>query len=304
MLDCDPGHDDAIALLMAVAHPAIDLRAVTCVAGNVSLAYTQENARRVLTVAGRTDIPVAAGLDRPLIRELVTAPEVHGATGLGGTTTPEPDFELDSRHAIDLMVETFEESAGDIVLVPTGPLSNIAMLLRRAPHIKEKIPRIILMGGAYGQGNHSPSAEFNIFVDPEAAAIVFSSGIPITMVGLDVTHQARAGQREVEVLRAMGNPVADLVADMIGYYSDFHQKFYGWDTVPVHDACCVAELISPGLIVTQLANVQIETISDLTRGRTVCDLRGKSKLPATADVGIGIDGERFLEIMMDCIRRY
>jgi inosine-uridine nucleoside N-ribohydrolase len=238
------------------------------------------------------------------MRELVTAPEVHGATGLGGTTTPEPNFPLDPRHAVDLIVELFEHSDGSTVLVPTGPLTNVAMALLRAPHIKEKIKRIVLMGGSIALGNHTPSAEFNIFVDPHAAHIVFTSGVPITMVGLDVTHKAVTGPDEAAEIRGLGTEVGTLVADMLDFYGAFHKRQYGWDTIPLHDPCCIAELISPGLIETRPMNVQIETCSPLTLGRTVCDVIGVTELPPTAEVGIDIDRNTFVEILMDCLQRY
>ncbi len=233
ILDVDPGHDDAVAILMAAASPAIDLLAVTCVAGNASLERTQENARKVLTVGGITGIPVAAGLDGPLTRPLVTAPDVHGASGLDGPGLPEPAMELDPRHAVDLIVESAMTASRPITLVPTGPLSNVAMALRREPRLRERIERIVLMGGSIAEGNITPSAEFNIYVDPEAAHIVFSSGIPLTMVGLDVTHRARLGPQDIARIRALGTPVGRLVADLLQFFALFHHDRYGWDDVPL-----------------------------------------------------------------------
>ncbi len=304
ILDVDPGHDDAVAILLAAASPAIDLLAVTCVAGNAPLANTQENARKVLTVAGVTDVPVAAGLDRPLVRPLVTAAHVHGQTGLDGPELPAPTVALDPRHAVDLIVETVTASARPLTLVPTGPLSNIAMALRRAPQLKERVERIVLMGGAIAEGNMTPSAEFNIYVDPEAAHIVFTSGIPITMVGLDVTHQALVGPAEVAAIRALGTPVATMTAGLLDYYARFHQDLYGWDGVPLHDPCCVAALIRPGLITTKAMDVQIETTSALTLGRTVCDVWGVTGRAPNADVGVAIDRQGFIDVLMDCLGRY
>jgi len=304
ILDVDPGHDDAVAMLLAAASSAIDLLAVTCVAGNAPLANTQENARKVLTVAGITNVPVAAGLDRPLVRPLVTAAHVHGQTGLDGPELLAPTVALDPRHAVDLIVETVAASARPLTLVPTGPLSNIAMALRRAPHLKERVERIVLMGGAIAEGNITPSAEFNIYVDPEAAHIVFTSGIPITMVGLDVTHQALVGPAEVAAIRALGTPVATMTAGLLDYYARFHQDLYGWDGVPLHDPCCVAALIRPGLITTKAMDVQIETTSALTLGRTVCDVWGVTGRAPNADVGVAIDRQGFIDVLMDCLGRY
>lgn len=304
ILDVDPGHDDAVALLMAVASPAIDLLAVTCVAGNAPLANTQENARKVLTLAGAIDVPVAAGLDRPLVRPLRTAPNVHGASGLDGPKLLVPAMELDPRHAVDLIVEIASAASRPITLVPTGPLSNVAMALRRAPGLKDHIARIVLMGGAVGQGNTTPSAEFNMLVDPDAASIVFSSGIPITMVGLDVTHQALVGTADKERIRALGNPVARTVAELLDFFGRHHRERYGWDGSPLHDPCCVAEVIRPGLITTRPMYVQVETASPLTMGRTVCDVWGVTGQAPNADVGVGIDRQGFLEILLECLGRY
>jgi inosine-uridine nucleoside N-ribohydrolase len=304
ILDVDPGHDDAVAILMAAASPAIDLLAITCVAGNAPLANTQENARKVLTVAGITGVPVAAGLDGPLVRPLVTAAAVHGTTGLDGPPLPAPAVELDPRHAVDLIVDLVTVSIREVTLVPTGPLSNIAMALRHAPRLKERVARIVLMGGAIAEGNVTPSAEFNIYVDPDAARIVFSSGIPITMVGLDVTHRALVGPAEKERIRALGTPVGLLVAGLLDFYGRHHRACYGWDAVPLHDACCVAEVIRPGLITTRPMNVQIETVGELTLGRTVCDVWGVSGRSPNTDVGVDIDRQGFLDVLMDCLQRY
>ncbi len=286
---------------MAAGSPGIDLRAVTCVAGNTTLDNVQRNARAILTVAGRHDVPVAAGLARPLLRELVTAPSIHGDTGFGGASAPTPEIELDPRHAVDLLVESIMAAEEPITLVPIGPLSNIAMAMRREPGIRERVDRVIIMGGAIAQGNHTPSAEFNIYVDPEAADIVFGSGLPLTMVGLDVTRQALVGPEEVRRIRALGNRSSVLVADMLEFYTQSHLARRGLPSAPLHDPCCIAEVIDPGLIATQPMNVQIETISPLTRGRTVCDVRGTTGLPTNAEVGVSIDRERFVEIMMACL---
>ncbi len=304
ILDVDPGHDDAVAILMAAASPAIDLLAVTCVAGNAPLERTQENARRVLTVGGITDVPVAAGLDGPLARPLVTAADVHGASGLDGPGLPEPAMELDPRHAVDLIVELAMAATRPITLVPTGPLSNVAMALRREPRLRERIERIVLMGGSIAEGNITPSAEFNIYVDPEAAHIVFTSGIPLTMVGLDVSHRARLGPEDTARIRALSTPVGRLVADLLEFFALFHRERYGWDDVPLHDPCCVAELIRPGLITTRPLCVDIETQSTLTRGRTVVDLWGVTGHAPNADVGVDIDRQGFIDVLMDCLRLY
>lgn len=304
ILDVDPGHDDAVAILMAAASPEIDLLAVTCVAGNAPLERTQENARKVLTVGGVTSVPVAAGLDRPLVHPRVTAADAHGASGLDGPELPAPAMDLDPRHAIDLIIETVMAATRPVTLVPTGPLSNVAMALRREPRLRERIERIVLMGGAVREGNITPSAEFNMYVDPEAAHIVFTFGIPLTMVGLDVTHRARFGVSEFERLRTLGTPVGRLVAGLLEFFAVFHKETYGWDDVPLHDPCCVAEIIRPGLITTRPMHVAIETTSPLTRGRTVCDIWGVTGEAPNADVGVDIDRPGFVEVVMDCLERY
>ncbi|GAC1430786.1 MAG: nucleoside hydrolase [Chloroflexota bacterium] len=304
ILDVDPGHDDAVAIVMAAASPAIELLAVTCVAGNAPLERTQHNARAVLTVAGVRGVPVAAGLDGPLVRPLVTAADVHGASGLEGPRMPAPAVELDPRHAVDLIIELVMAAARPVTLVPTGPLSNVAMALRRAPQLRERVARIILMGGAVAEGNTTPSAEFNMYVDPEAAQIVFSAGIPLTMVGLDVTHKALVGEPEKDCIRALGTPVAAMVVDLLDFFGHHHRERYGWDAVPLHDPCCVAEVIRPGLIRTRPMHVEVETASSLTRGRTVCDVWGVTRTAPNADVGLDIDRAGFLDVVMDCLRRY
>ena len=300
IIDCDPGHDDAIALLMAIASPKIDLLAVTAVAGNAPVADTARNARAVLTAAGVTDIPVAAGMDRPLMRRLVTAPHVHGDNGLGGTNPPAPAFDLDPRHAVDLLIDTITGSDEPVTLVPTGPLTNIATMIRMAPEVCRRIPRMILMGGSAGLGNVTPSAEFNIYVDPDAAEIVFSSGIPITMVGLDVTHRATFTAEDTARVRALNSDIGNFVADMLAFYGKADRVVGG---IPLHDPCCVAAIIEPDLITTQPMNVQVETKSELTIGRTVCDVLGVTGQPPTAEVGVDIDRERFVAIVMDCLER-
>jgi inosine-uridine nucleoside N-ribohydrolase len=235
---------------------------------------------------------------------LVTAAGVHGASGLDGPNIPAPTVELDPRHAVELLVETIMAAREPITLVPTGPLSNVAMALRREPRLSERVARIILMGGAVAAGNVTPSAEFNIYVDPDAARVVFASGIPITMVGLDVTHKALLGPAEREQIRGLGTPVGTMVAGLLDFYGRHHRERYGWDGVPLHDPCCVAEVIRPGLIVTKPMDVQVETSSELTLGRTVCDVWGVTGRAPNADVGIDIDRQGFVDIVMECLASY
>ncbi|MBX5463983.1 MAG: nucleoside hydrolase [Clostridia bacterium] len=303
ILDCDPGHDDAIAILLAHAHPAVELLAVTTVAGNQTLPKTTLNARRVMTVAGIRDVPVAAGADRPLVREQVVAADIHGESGLDGPRFGEPTVELDPRHAVDLIIETVLRE-DDVTLVPVGPLTNIALAIRREPRILPRIREVVLMGGSCTLGNVTPAAEFNIYADPEAAQIVFSSGLPLTMVGLDLTHQVRATPEVVERIRALGNPVAEMAADLLTFFASTYRKVFGFEGAPLHDPCAVAYLIDPQLIECQPANVEVELRGTWTYGATVCDLYGVTGRPANARVATRIDRERFWDLIVEALASY
>lgn len=304
ILDCDPGHDDALAILLALARPELDLRAITTVGGNAPLAATTHNALRVLTLLGRTDIPVAAGAPAPLVRPLRVAEDVHGTTGLDGADLPEPAMAVRPEGALELLRATIEASPGPITLIPIGPLTNIALLIRAYPRLLERVERICLMGGAVGEGNTTASAEFNMWVDPEAASIVFECGRPITMIGLDVTHQARLTHADAERLAALGTRTGRVFADLLRFFARFHLERYGWDGSPIHDAVAVAHLALPGLVETSPYRVDIETTSELTRGRTVVDLHGLSGRPPNAEVGLAIDRPRFVEMIVEAVARF
>ena len=294
VIDCDPGHDDAIAILLALASPEVEVRGITTVAGNQTLDKTTRNALKVLELADRTDIPVAAGADRPLQRELRTAPHVHGESGLDGADLPEPTAKPVAVHAADFLAELLEPR---VVLVPTGPLTNVALLLERHPDVKERLDRIVWMGGAIAEGNVTPAAEFNAFVDPEAAAAVFGSGIQVTMIGLDVTHKALFTRAHAERLRGTGT-VGRAVAELSDFFQRFHQNRYGFDGSPIHDALAVAEVIDPSLVTTVECNVEIETASRFCDGRTVVDRWLVTDRPRNAKAGIDVDAERFLELLI------
>jgi len=304
ILDCDPGHDDAIAILLAAADPSAELLAVTTVAGNQTLDKTTANALKVLTLAGRTDVPVAAGCDRPLARELVTAPKIHGMSGLDGASLPEAAFSADPRHAADLIAEIALSSDEPLVLVPTAPLTNIATLIMREPEIGRRIARIVWMGGAIGEGNTTPSAEFNAYVDPEAAEAVFASGIPITMVGLDVTHQALYTRKDAQDIRLLGNPVASTVADLLDFFRGSYLAQFGLGGCPLHDPCAVAEALHPGMVATSPMRVEVETSGVWTRGRTVCDRRGAWGKAPNADVGVHLHVDAFKAYVAQGLSRY
>ena len=305
ILDVDPGHDDAMAILLANASPAIDLLAVTTVAGNQTLPKTTLNARRVMSKAGIKGIPVAAGCDRPLVRKQRIAEHIHGDSGLDGPVfSGEPDVPLDPRHAVDLIIETLMASDGDIMLVPVGPLTNTGMAIRREPRIVPKIRHISLMGGAYGFGNETPSAEFNILVDPEAARIVFESGAPITMVGLDLTHQAQATPDIIARFGALHTPLGDFAVEMLRFFSSTYFKAEGLPGAPLHDPCAVAWVIDPTIVETVPAHVDIETHAEFSYGRTVCDIHDVLKLPKNALVATRLDAPRFWDLMVGAIASY
>jgi len=297
VVDCDPGHDDAIAILLALASPEVELRGVTTVAGNQTLEKTTRNALKVLELAGRGDIPVAAGADRPLRRELRTAAHVHGETGLDGPDLPEPATAPVSAHAADFLAVLLEPG---VVLVPTGPLTNVALLFQRHPEVKERLQRIVWMGGAMGEGNVTPAAEFNAFVDPEAAAVVFASGVEVTMIGLDITHKALFTRAHADRLRDTGK-AGRAVAELSDFFQRFHENRYGFDGSPIHDALAVAEVIDPALVTAVECNIEIETASQFCDGRTVVDRWHVTDRPRNARVGVDVDAERFLELLVERI---
>jgi purine nucleosidase/pyrimidine-specific ribonucleoside hydrolase len=296
LLDCDPGHDDAIALLLALGSDELELRGVTTVAGNQTLEKTTANAIRVLELAGRAEIPVAAGAGRPLVREPRVAAEVHGETGLDGPDLPPPQAEPSPEHAVDFLAERIAGAT----LVATGPLTNVALLLARYPEAKPE--RIVLMGGAIAEGNVTPAAEFNIWADPEAAHRVFTSGLDVTMVGLDVTHRALVTSAHAGQLREAGR-IGTVAAELLEFYGGFHRAVYGWDGSPIHDAVAVAHVIDPELLEVERLNVRIDTESELCRGRTVVDLWRRTGLEPTAHVAVGIDPERFVDLLLQRLAR-
>jgi pyrimidine-specific ribonucleoside hydrolase len=301
ILDCDPGHDDALALIVGLVRPELDLLAVTTVAGNAGLAETTRNALRVLTLVGRTDVPVAAGAARPLLRPLQVASNVHGPSGLEGADLPEPAVGPRPEGAIELMRSTILATSEPVTIAAVGPLTNVALLLRTYPGLDERIASIRIMGGAITEGNTTASAEFNIWQDPEAARIVLDSGRPSTLMTLDVTHQALFGAADVARLDALGTRVGSVFADLLRYFSRFHAERYGWDGSPIHDAVAVAHLAVPDLVRTSDYRVDVETTSELTRGRTVVDLDGLTGRPPNASVGLAIDRPRFIDLLVEAV---
>ena len=325
ILDCDPGHDDAVAILLAAGNPDIELLGLTTVGGNHTIDHVTRNAQQVLTVAGLRDVPVYRGVTRPLLNDVVTAEDIHGNTGMEthGFDLPEPAVEVEEIGAVQWIVDTLmREEPGTVTLVPTGPLTNIALAARLEPRIVSRVREVVLMGGAYGAGNFSPSAEFNIAVDPEAAAIVFGEDWPVVMVGLDLTHQALATPAVQERFRDLGTPSGDFLAALVDAFRSNYKNAQGFDNPPVHDPCAVAYVIDPTVVETVSVPVSVELAGTLTRGRTVADLRAfgaalASGVPGggaapeasaadaacTTSVATRLDVDRFWDLVVDSVER-
>lgn len=305
IIDTDPGQDDAVAILLALGSPELEVLGITCVAGNVPLALTSKNARIVCELAGRRDVKVFAGCDRPLLRPLVTAEYVHGKTGLDGIPLPEPTMPLQDQHAVDFIIETLRsEAPGTVTLCPLGPLTNIATAFRRAPEIISKVEQIVLMGGAYFEvGNTTPAAEFNIYVDPQAAEIVFKCGAPVVVVPLDATHKALTTRPRIEAFRALNTPVGAAVASWTDFFERFDMAKYGSEGAPLHDPCVIAWLLRPDLFEGRFINVEIETHSELTMGMTVADWWRVTKREPNAMFLRDVDAEGFYTLLTERLAR-
>ncbi len=305
IIDTDPGQDDAVAILLALASPELDVVGITAVAGNVPLALTEKNSRKICELAGRPDVKVFAGAVRPLVRPLVTAEYVHGKTGLDGPDLPEPTMPLQTQHGVDFIIETvLAAKDGEITLCPLGPLTNVALALIREPKIAPKIREIVLMGGGFFEGgNVTPTAEFNIYVDPQAAEVVLTSGVPVVMMPLDVTHKALTTQKRVERFRAMKTRVGDATAALLDFFERFDEQKYGTDGGPLHDPCVIAYLLKPDLFKGRHCNVTVETGSELTMGMTVIDWWSVTGRPANATVMRDIDADGFFELLTERIGR-
>lgn len=301
IVDCDPGHDDALAIMLAAADPAVDLLAITTVAGNQTLDKTTLNARRVCTVAGITDVPIAAGCDRPLVQPLGVAADVHGVSGLDGPMFPTPTVDIVAEHAVDLIHRLLAEHPEPVTLVPTAPLTNIALLLRRYPQDVSRIREIVLMGGSTDRGNRTPAAEFNIVTDPEAADIVFRSGVPVTMCGLNVTHQALATPEVVARFVALGTPLGQTCADLLTYFGSTYRELWGFASPPLHDPVAVARVIDPGLVHCVDAQVAVELNGRYTRGATVVDLHRSTGRPVNARVAVTLETGAFWDRMVAAV---
>lgn len=300
IIDTDPGQDDALALLLAFASPlALQVLGVTVVAGNVPLPWTSKNTLKMCELAGRPHTRVFAGADRPMVRPLVTAEHVHGRTGLDGPDLPEPTMQLQPQHAVDFIIDTLRrEPAGTVTLCTLGPLTNVALALQRAPDIAARTQRIVMMGGGFFEGgNITPAAEFNIYVDPHAADVVFRSGVPLVVMPLDVTHQVLTTRKRLDAIAALGTPVAQAVVELLEFFERYDEQKYGSDGGPLHDPCVIAYLLQPQLFQGRDCNVTIETGSELTMGMTVVDWWGVSQRPANARVMRHVDADGFFDLL-------
>lgn len=307
IIDCDPGQDDAIALFLAMASPQeLGILGITAVAGNVPLPLTQRNVRQMCDIAGRTGIPVHAGCERPMVRELLTAEKVHGNTGIDGIEIVDPQTPLQEQHAVDFIVETLRAAdEGSVTLVPTGPLTNIGTVLDRAPDVLPKIEQLVIMGGAMREGgNYSPSAEFNILVDPHAADIVFNCGRPIVSMGLDVTHQVLSTRARVARIKELDNPVADATAGMLSFFERHDSRKYGVEGAPLHDPCTIAWLLQPDLFKGRECNLTVETKSELTMGHTAIDFWHVTDRPHNVNWIYSVDADGFYELLTSRLARF
>ena len=307
IFDCDPGQDDAVGLFLAMSSPQeIEILGITAVAGNVPLELTQRNARMMCDIADRTDMQVFAGCERPLVREPITAEYIHGETGIDGVDVFEPKTPLQSKHAVDFIIDTLLNADNEsVTLVPTGPLTNIAAAIDREPAILEHIDEIVLMGGAMREsGNRSPSAEFNIIVDPHAANIVFNCGRPVIAMGLDVTHQVLSTRERVARIKALENNVSDATAGMLSFFHKYDSKKYGSEGAPLHDPCTIAYLLQPKLFETKAVNISVETESELTMGHTAVDFWHVTDRPINAQWAYDVDADSFFDLLTERLSRF
>lgn len=305
IIDCDPGHDDAIALVLALASPELDVKAVTSSAGNQTPDKTLRNVLRMLTLLKRPDIPVAGGALKPLMRELIIADNVHGESGLDGPALPEPGFAAQSCTAVELMANILRDSVEPVTIVATGPQTNVALLLNSHPELHAKIERIVIMGGAMVLGNWQPAVEFNIYVDPEAAEIVFQSGLPVVMAGLDVTHKAQIHVEDIERFRLIGNPISTIVAELLDFFLEYHKdEKWGFVGAPLHDPCTIAWLLKPEMFTTVERWVGVETQGKYTQGMTVVDFYNLTGKQPNATVMLDVDRQAFVDLLAERLAFY
>ncbi len=306
IIDCDPGQDDAVALFLAMASPdELEILGITTVAGNVPLALTHRNARMMCDIAARRDLRVFAGCERPMVLDPITAEYIHGDTGIDGVDVFEPQTPLQEQHAVDFIIETLLANTVPVTLIPTGPMTNVATAIQREPAILKNVERIVSMGGAMREGgNRSPSAEFNILVDPHAAEIVYNCGRPVTAMGLDVTHQVLSTRERVGRIRELGNDVAEATAGMLSFFHRYDTKKYGSEGAPLHDPCTVAWLLRPDLFETKACNISVEKDSQLTLGHTAVDFWHVTDRPENVEWAYEVDADGFYDLLVERLARF
>jgi purine nucleosidase len=302
IIDCDPGVDDAIALLLAFASPELNILGITTVAGNVPLALTQSNARKICEVAQRANIPVYAGCPRPMLQAPQTAEDIHGKTGLDGADLPDPVLPLQPEHAVSFLVQTLDQATIPITLATLGPLTNVAIALIQAPQISRNIQSIVMMGGAITHGNITPAAEFNFYADPHAADVVFRSGIPITLLSLDVTHQVLTTPERLDKIRAIASPVGQVAADLLSFYGQLDCDRYAMPGAPLHDPNVIAYLLQPQLYGGNSFHVKVETSSPHSMGQTIVDVWGATDYSPNAMVIQTVDAEGFYRLLIERLK--
>ncbi|MFC5591988.1 nucleoside hydrolase [Sporosarcina soli] len=303
IMDCDPGHDDAIAIILAAAQPELDILAITTVSGNAEIEKTTDNALKICDLVSLTDVIVSKGASEPLVRLRETAPGIHGDSGLDGPELPAPSRSWSEEHGADTIIRLVKESHEPVTILPTGPLTNVALALTKAPEIKENIEEIVLMGGGTF-GNWTPSAEFNIWADPEAARKVFESGIPTVVMGLDITHQALATKEVIEQVNQIDNRVANIVGELLVFFASTYKEMFDFDGAPVHDVLTVAYLVAPELLTMKEVNIAVETKGEFTAGTTLVDLHGVTGREVNAKFGVELDVDGFWKLMIEALKKY
>lgn len=303
IMDCDPGHDDAIAIILAAAQPQLEILGITTVSGNAEIEKTTLNALKVCDLVSLTDVVVSKGASEPLVRLRETAPDIHGDSGLDGPDLPVPSRSWSEEHGADTIIRLVEASKEPVTILPTGPLTNVALALSKAPEIKDNIAEIVLMGGGTF-GNWTPTAEFNIWADPEAAKKVFDSGIPIVVMGLDITHQALATEEVINQVKKIDNHVANIVGELLDFFASTYKEMFDFDGAPVHDVLTVAYCVAPELFKVKDVNVAVETKGDLTTGTTLIDLHGVTGREINAKFGVELDVDGFWKLMIDALKKY
>lgn len=303
IMDCDPGHDDAIAIILAAAQPELEILAITTVSGNAEIEKTTQNALQICDLISLNDVVVSKGASEPLVRLRENAPGIHGDSGLDGPKFPEPSRSWSEEHGVDTIIRLVKESTEPVTLLPTGPLTNIALALTKAPEIKSNIDEIVLMGGGT-IGNWTPTAEFNIWADPEAAKKVFDSGIPTVVMGLDITHQALATKEVIDEVNKIENHVAKIVGELLVFFASTYKEMFDFDGAPVHDVLTVAYCVAPELFKTKDVNIVVETKGEYTAGTTLVDLHGVTGRKVNAKFGLELDVDGFWKLMIDALKKY